>query len=163
MPLRTHIRAVARLAPGVRRMLDYRRSFLRGDVLAGVTVAAFTVPQVMAYAGVAGVPAVAGLWAVVPAMAAYALLGSSRQLSVGPESTTALLAAAAIGPLAHGDPRRYAALSAGLAIVVGSMCLIAWLARLGVVADLLSRPVLVPSTNAPSPPWTPRTIAGGYF
>jgi MFS superfamily sulfate permease-like transporter len=123
-------------------MLDYRRSFLRGDVLAGVTVAAYTVPQVMAYAGVAGVPAVAGLWTVVPAMAVYALLGSSRQLSVGPESTTALLAAVAIGPLAHGDPRRYAALSAGLAIVVGSMCVIAWLARLGVVADLLSRPVL---------------------
>ena len=80
---------------GVQQLRQYERSWLRGDVIAGVTVAAYLVPQVMAYAGVAGVPPVAGLWAAAAALLAYALLGSSRQLSVGPESTTALLTAAA--------------------------------------------------------------------
>lgn len=78
----------------------YRRNWLRGDVLAGITVAAYLVPQVMAYAGVAGLPPVVGLWAVLPAMALYAVSGTSRLLSVGPESTTALMTAVAVGPLA---------------------------------------------------------------
>lgn len=134
---------VRSLTPGVRQLAGYHRGLLRGDALAGLTVAAYLVPQVMAYAGLAGLPPSAGLWAALPAIGAYALLGSSKQLSVGPESTTALLAAAAIAPLAHGDPARYAVLTAGLAILVGGICLLAWLARLGFVADLLSRPVLV--------------------
>ena len=121
----------------------FDRASLRGDTLGGVTVAAYLVPQVMAYAGLAGLPPVAGLWAVLPALAVYALLGSSRQLSVGPESTTALMTAAAVGPLAAGDPDRYAALASALALVVGGLCLLAWAGRLGFVADLLSRPVLV--------------------
>ncbi|MFD7624890.1 SulP family inorganic anion transporter [Streptomyces sp. NPDC059851] len=121
----------------------YRRSWLRGDLLAGVTVAAYLVPQVMAYAGVAGLPPVTGLWAVLPAMALYTLIGSSRLLSVGPESTTALMTAVAVAPLAGGDPARYAALAAALAVVVGVLCTVAWALRLGFLADLLSRPVLV--------------------
>ena len=80
--------------------VGYRRGWLRGDLLAGVTVTAYLIPQVMAYAEVAGLPAVAGLWASIGALLAYALLGSSRQLSVGPESTTALMTAAAIGAVA---------------------------------------------------------------
>jgi high affinity sulfate transporter 1 len=115
--------------------------WLRGDLLAGVTVAAYLVPQVMAYAGLAGLPPVAGLWAILPALVLYALLGSSRLLSIGPESTTALMTATVVGPLAGGDPGRYAVLAAALA--VGLLCLVAWAARLGFVADLLSRPVLV--------------------
>jgi SulP family sulfate permease len=141
------VRVTSRFAtavlPGLGDLVAYRRSWFRGDVVAGLTVAAYLVPQVMAYAGVAGLPPVAGLWAAVPALAVYAVLGSSRQLSVGPESTTALLAAAAIGPLVAGNPVRYALLTAGLAILVGLICLVAWLTRLGFVADLLSRPVLV--------------------
>ncbi|MDK9495989.1 sulfate permease [Streptomyces katrae] len=121
----------------------YRTSWLRGDVLAGITVAAYLVPQVMAYAGVAGLPPVVGLWAVLPAMVLYALIGTSRLLSVGPESTTALMTAVAVGPLAAGDPARYAVLAAALALVVGLLCLVAWAVRLGFLADLLSRPVLV--------------------
>ena len=124
-------------------LAGYRRSWLRGDVVAGVTVAAYLVPQVMAYAGVAGLPAVAGLWAALPPLAIYAVLGSSRRVSLGPESTTALMTAVAIGPLAAGDPVRYAALAASLAFLVGLLGLVAWLVRLGFVADLLSRPVLV--------------------
>ncbi|MFI1699948.1 SulP family inorganic anion transporter [Streptomyces bobili] len=132
-----------RLLPGLGTLLDYRRSWLRGDLLTGVTVAAYLVPQVMAYAVVAGLPPVAGLWAILPALALYALLGSSRLLSVGPESTTALMTATVIGPLAAGDPARYAVLAATLAITVGLLCVLAWAARLGFVADLLSRPVLI--------------------
>ncbi len=97
----------------------------------------------MAYAGVAGLPPVAGLWAILPALALYAVLGSSRLLSVGPESTTALMTATVVGPLAAGDPGRYATLAAALAVTVGLLCLAAWAVRLGFVADLLSRPVLI--------------------
>ena len=132
-----------RLAPGIAALAGYRRSWLRGDLLAGVTVAAYLVPQVMAYAGVAGLPPVAGLWAILPALALYAVLGSSRLLSVGPESTTALMTATVVGPLAAGDPARYATLAAALAVTVGLLCLVAWAVRLGFVADLLSRPVLI--------------------
>jgi SulP family sulfate permease len=74
----------------------------------------------MAYAEVAGLPPVAGLWAVVGSLAVYAVFGSSRQLSVGPESTTALMTAITVAPLAAGDPARYAALAAGLALLVGA-------------------------------------------
>ncbi|MFJ9626800.1 SulP family inorganic anion transporter [Streptomyces sp. NPDC101175] len=132
-----------RLTPGIAALSGYRRAWLRGDLLAGVTVAAYLVPQVMAYAGVAGLPPVAGLWAILPALALYAVLGSSRLLSVGPESTTALMTATVVGPLAAGDPGRYATLAAALAATVGLLCLAAWAVRLGFVADLLSRPVLI--------------------
>jgi high affinity sulfate transporter 1 len=138
-----HVPLWRRLAPGLGTLLGYRRSWLRGDVLAGVTVAAYLVPQVMAYTSVAGLPPVAGLWAILPALALYALLGSSRLLSVGPESTTALMTATVVAPLAAGDPSRYATLAAALAVVVGLLCLVAWAARLGFVADMLSRPVLI--------------------
>ncbi|MDF2264823.1 sulfate permease [Streptomyces coacervatus] len=138
-----HPRAWRRVLPGLASLLGYRRAWLRGDLLAGVTVAAYLVPQVMAYAGVAGLPPVAGLWAILPALALYALLGSSRLLSVGPESTTALMTAAVVGPLAGSDPGRYASLAAALAVTVGLLCLAAWALRLGFVADLLSRPVLI--------------------
>ena len=132
-----------RLTPGLAVLRGYERSWLRGDVLAGLTVAAYLVPQVMAYADLAGLPAVTGLWAILVPMAVYAVFGSSRTMSVGPESTTALMTAAAIAPLAAGDPSRYAALAAGLAVVVGVLCLIAFAARLGFVADLLSKPILI--------------------
>ncbi|MFI1704137.1 SulP family inorganic anion transporter [Streptomyces griseoruber] len=129
--------------PGLAVLAGYRRAWLRGDLLAGVTVAAYLVPQVMAYAGVAGLPPVAGLWAILPALGLYALFGSSRLLSVGPESTTALMTATVVAPLAAGDPGRYAVLAAALAVTVGLLCLAAWALRLGFVADLLSRPVLI--------------------
>ncbi|MEU8223666.1 SulP family inorganic anion transporter [Kribbella sp. NPDC048915] len=129
--------------PGIATLRAYRLSWLRPDVVAGLTVAAYFVPQVMAYAQLAGLPAVAGLWAALPPIVLYFFLGSSRLLSLGPESTTALLTATAIAPLAGGDPARYAGLAALLALVVGAVCLIAWATRLGFLADLLSKPVLV--------------------
>ncbi|MDO3647700.1 sulfate permease [Nocardia mangyaensis] len=134
---------VARIPPGLRQLQGYRREWVRSDVIAGVTVAAYLIPQVMAYATVAGLPPVVGLWATIGPLAVYAILATSRQLSVGPESTTALLTAVALAPLAAGDPARYAALAAALALVVGGLCLLGAVMRLGVLADLLSRPVLI--------------------
>ena len=129
--------------PGLAWARGYERSWLRGDVVAGITVAAYAVPQVMAYAELAGLPAVTGLYAILVPLAVYAVLGSSRQLSVGPESTTALLTAVAITPLAGGDPVRYAALAALLAVLMAGYCFVAWGLRLGFVANLVSHPVLV--------------------
>jgi sulfate permease, SulP family len=121
----------------------YQRSWLRGDLIAGVTVAAYLVPQVMAYATVAGLPPVVGLWAALPALVIYAMLGSSSSVSMGPEATTALMTAVALAPLAASHPARYAHLATTLALLVGLMAVAAWLLRLGFVANLLSRPVLV--------------------
>jgi sulfate permease, SulP family len=119
----------------------YRRAWLRGDLVAGCTVAAYLVPQVMAYAEVAGLPPVTGLWAVMGPLVVYAVLGSSRQLSVGPESTTALMTATALAALTAGGVLPGEA-AAALAIAVGAVCLVGWLARLGFLANLLSHPIL---------------------
>ena len=128
------------LVPGWVR--QYQRAWLRWDLLAGATVTAYLVPQVMAYAEVAGLPPASGLWAAVGAMVGYAILGSSRVLSVGPESTTALMTAAALAsvPAASADPEAFAG---ALAVTVAVLCVIARIARLGALAVLLSRPVLV--------------------
>ncbi|TCN42215.1 high affinity sulfate transporter 1 [Kribbella orskensis] len=131
------------IAPGLNGLRNYQPSWLRADVIAGVTVAAYLVPQAMAYAQLAGLPAVTGLWAVLGPLAVYVVLGSSRLLSVGPESTTALMTASTVGAVAGGDPKRYVVLASALALMVGVICLVAWLVRLGFLADLLSRPVLV--------------------
>lgn len=88
-------------------------------------------------------PAITGLWAAVIALAAYVFIGSSRQLSAGPESSTALMTAAVIAPIAVGDGGRYLMLAAALAVLVGVVCLVAALARLGFLANMLSGPVLV--------------------
>lgn len=131
------------LLPGLKRLKAYRPEWLRGDLLAGLTVAAYLIPQCMAYAELAGVAPVAGLWAILPPMLLYALIGSSPQLSVGPESTTAVMTAAAIAPIAAGDPLAYASLASLLALAVGLICLVGAWTRLGFLADLLSKPILV--------------------
>ena len=87
----------ARLLPGIVRLRRYDRRWLRGDVLAGVTVAAYLVPQVMAMAQVAGLEPIVGLYAIIGPLVVYAALGSSPQLSCGPDSTSAVMTAAAVG------------------------------------------------------------------
>ena len=131
----------SRFLPGIHVLRHYRRAWLRGDVVAGCTVAAYLVPQVMAYAEVAGLPPVTGLWAAMGPLLVYAVLGSSRQLSVGPESTTALMTATALAALTVNGALPGEA-AAALAIAVGGVCLVGWLARLGFLANLLSRPIL---------------------
>jgi sulfate permease, SulP family len=132
---------------GLRRLLNYDRAWLLGDLLAGITVAAYLVPQCMAYGELAGLSPVAGLWAILPPLMVYAVMGSSPQLSVGPEAGSALLTAAAIRAVANGplaaQGGNYASLAAMLALLVGGICLIGYLARLGFIANLLSQPILV--------------------
>lgn len=133
-----------RIAPGAYTLAHYERGWLRGDVLAGVTVCAYLIPQVMAYAEIAGLPAVTGLWAMCAPLAVYAVVGPSRQLSAGPESTTALMTAAGLAALLGASGHdRWAATASLLAVAVGVVCLLGWLGRLGFLANLLSRPVLV--------------------
>ena len=143
--MRTNARTRTRpgVTAGLAQLRGYNAGWFRADALAGITVTAYLVPQCLAYADLAGVQPVTGLWVAVVAMIAYALLGTSRQLSVGPESATAILVAAAVAPIAAGDPSRYAALAAGLALLVGAVCLAAFALRLGFLADLLSQPILV--------------------
>lgn len=119
------------------------RAIHRSDILAGITVTAYAIPQVMAYSSLAGVSPQTGLWVLIIVLPVYVLAGSSRYLSIGPESTTALITAATIAPLAMGDPSRYASLAALLALLLGAFAFIAWLLRLGFMGDLLSKPVLV--------------------
>ncbi|MCV7300472.1 sulfate permease [Mycobacterium barrassiae] len=138
-----NLRSFRDWAPGVAQFRNYERAWLRGDVIAGLTVTAYLVPQVMAYATLAGLPAVVGLWVAAVALVVYVLIGSSRKLSVGPESTTALMTVAVLAPLALGDSGRYAMLAALLAILVGAISFMAALARLGFLANMLSKPVLV--------------------
>ncbi len=128
---------------GLVRNGEYQRAWLRPDVLAGLTVAAMLVPQAMAYAELGGLPPSAGFRAALVALPIYALIGTTRPLGVGPEPGTAILAAAAAVQLADGDPTRYAALMAAIGGLVGVIALLAGVFRLGFVADLLSKPVLV--------------------
>lgn len=132
-----------RWLPGLRSLLHYRRAWLRGDVLAGVTVAAYLIPQCMAYGQLAGLPAIVGLWAILIPLFLYTFFGSSPQLSVGPESSTAIMTAVAIAPVAAQTDLSYSLLAAVMALLVGIVFLVAYSLRLGFLADLLSKPILI--------------------
>jgi SulP family sulfate permease len=132
-----------RLVPGLALFRDYRREWLPGDLLAGVSVCVVMIPSVIAYAGLMGLPPQAGLYAALVPLVAYPLFGSSRQVIVGPDIAISLLTASAIAPLAQGDPTHAATLAATLALVSGLLLLLGARAKIGVVADFLSKPVLV--------------------
>jgi high affinity sulfate transporter 1 len=131
------------LLPGLALLRHYERPWWRPDLVAGATVGAMLIPQSMAYAELAGLPPEYGFYAVLAPLVIYALVGSSRHLGVGPEPGTAILSATGVGGIAAGDPDRYVALMAALALVVAGICLLAALLRLGFVAAILSKPVLV--------------------
>ena len=120
----------------------YQRSWLRPDVLAGLTVWAVMVPESLAFAVIAGVPPVVGLYAAAPALLLYPLIGSSRHLIVGPLSSTAVLSATMVTALAHGNTARYVAFTSAIAVVTGMLAVVAGLARLGFIASFISEPVL---------------------
>ena len=134
---------VQRVVPVTGNLGGYLRRYLRLDVVAGLTMAALAIPSAMAYAEVAGLPPVAGLYGLLLPAVAYALFGSSRQLVVGPEAAIALLVAAAVAPLAKGDATKYALLCAMLALMTGGVYFIGYVARMGWIADYFSRAVLV--------------------
>jgi MFS superfamily sulfate permease-like transporter len=120
----------------------YRTGWLRGDAVAGLTVWAVLVPEALAYASIAGVSPVVGLYAAPGALIFYAAFGSSRHLVTGPMAATAALSAAAVGQVAAGNSGMFPALTATLAITTGLLALAAGLARLGFVANFISEPVL---------------------
>jgi hypothetical protein len=138
---------VATWLPTIGRLRGYSLGWLRDDVVAGITLSALLVPVGMGYAEAAGLPAIAGLYATVGPLVAYFLIGPSRILVIGPDSSLLPLVAAAVVPLAAGDPVRAVALGSALAVMVGVICLAAALARLGFLTDLLSRPVRVGYMN----------------
>jgi sulfate permease, SulP family len=139
---------LARVLPLLGWLRGYRRATFRHDLVAGLTVAVMLVPQSMAYAALAGLPPVTGLYAATVPLLAYALLGTSGSLAVGPVAITALMTGAALAPVAGGDPARYAALAGLLAVLVGGLLLVMGLARLGSLVRFLSRPVLIGFTSA---------------
>jgi high affinity sulfate transporter 1 len=132
---------VGRWVPAVRTLRIYRRSWLPRDLVAGIVLTALLVPAGMGYAEASGLPAIYGLYATMVPLVVYAILGPSRILVLGPDSSLAPLIAAAILPLAAGAPEEAVALAGMLAILSGLLCVLAALARFGFITDLLSKPV----------------------
>ena len=130
-----------RWLPGLQTLAHYDISWLRHDLVAGLALTAVLVPVGIAYAVASGVPAIGGLYATVFALLAYALFGPSRVLVLGPDSSLVALVLGVVLPLSGGDPQRAIALAAMLALVSGTLCVMAGTARLGFVTELLSKPI----------------------
>ena len=130
-------------SPVLQGVLPIDRARLTGDVLAGITLAALGIPEVMGYTKIAGTPVITGLYTILIPIAVFAVLGSSRHLVVGADSATAAIMAAGLAGLAKVASPQYVALAGAMAIVTGAFLLIARLVRLGFLADFLSRTVLI--------------------
>jgi sulfate permease, SulP family len=133
---------LARYVPALGWLGRYQGSWLRGDLVAGLTTAAVVIPQAMAYATIAGLPVQVGLYVATVPMLVYALAGASRPLSVSTTSTLAALTAAAVAAASGGDPARALVAASTLAALTGVFLLGAGLLRLGFAADFISEPVL---------------------
>src|SRR5215831_12295083 len=128
-------------APGVRMISTYHASWLRHDVVAGLVLTALLVPQGMAYAELAGLPPITGLYTSILCLLGYAVFGPSRILVLGPDSS--------LGPMiaAKGDTARAIALASMLALIVGAIMILASVAKLGFIADLISKPTMIGYIN----------------
>ena len=115
------------------------------DAVAGVTLAAYAIPVSLAYAGLAGLPPQVGIYGYLLGGLGYVLLGSSRQLAVGPTSALSLMVAGTVGAMADGDTQRYAQIASLAGFTVALLCLIAWLLRLSALVKLISASILVAS------------------
>ena len=134
---------MSRWFPPARWLREYRAEWLRGDIVAGATLAAYAIPVALAYASLAGLPPQVGVYGYLLGGLGYALLGSSRQLAVGPTSAISLMIAGTVGAMAGGDAERYMQVASLAAFTVAALCLIAWLLRLSVLVKLVSDSVLV--------------------
>jgi MFS superfamily sulfate permease-like transporter len=134
-------RSVEKWVPGIAAMRTYQRAWLSRDLVAGIVLVTLLVPQGMAYAELAGLPAITGLYTTVVCLVAFALVGSSPVLILGPDSALGPMIAATILPLAGGNDEQKIALAGMLALLVGTITVAAAIVRLGFVADLLSSPV----------------------
>jgi sulfate permease, SulP family len=128
--------------PSARWLAKYRLVWLHNDVLAGVTLAAYAIPVSLAYAALAGLPPQVGVYGYLLGGLGYALLGSSRQLAIGPTSAISLMIATTVGAMADGDAQRYAQIASLTAFTVAGLCLVAWILRLNALVKLISDSIL---------------------
>jgi high affinity sulfate transporter 1 len=140
---------VVRWIPGLQAISSYRREWLARDIVAGVVLTTLLVPQGMAYAELAGLPPITGLYTSILCLLGYAVFGPSRILVLGPDSSLGPMIAATILPLiaAKGDPARAIALASMLALMVGAIMTLAAVAKLGFIADLISKPTMIGYLN----------------
>ena len=129
--------------PPARWLGNYRAVWLSGDIAAGITLAAYAIPVSLAYATLAGLPPQVGVYGYLLGGLGYALLGSSRQLAVGPTSAISLMVAGSVGAMANGDTQRYFEIASLAAFTVAGLCLLAWLFRLSALVKLISDSILV--------------------
>src|SRR6187401_240944 len=131
-----------RIFPPSAWLAGYKPAWLRHDAIAGVTLAAYAIPVSLAYAGLAGLPPQVGIYGYLLGGLGYALLGSSRQLAVGPTSAISLMIAATVSAMAEGDAQRYAQIASLTAFTVAGLCLLAWLFRASALVTLISDSIL---------------------
>jgi SulP family sulfate permease len=141
--METADRSKLRLLPGLALLRNYRREWLRPDLVAGFSVCVVMIPSVMAYAGLMGLRPQHGLYAALVPLLLYPLFGSSRQVIVGPDIAISLLVVGVIAPLAGSDPSRAAVLASAVAVVTGLLLVLGARFKIGAVADFLSKPVLI--------------------
>src|SRR5262245_2668866 len=130
-----------RWLPGLATLREYQPSWLRHDLAAGIVMTTMLVPVGIAYAEASGVPGIYGLYATIVPLLAYAVFGPSRILVLGPDSSLAPIILSVVAPLSVGDPQRAVVLAGMMALVSGAVCLVAGVARLGFVTELLSKPI----------------------
>src|SRR5262249_56275477 len=127
----------------IRWLAEYRLAWLSGDLVAGITLAAYAIPVSLAYAGLAGLPPQVGVYGYLLGGLGYALLGSSRQLAIGPTSAISLMIAGSVGAMAEGDAARYSQIASLAGFTVAVLCLISWLFRLTMLLRLISHSILL--------------------
>ena len=143
MAIAVHPASIAqRLLPILGWIPDYRHEWLLPDILAGVAIWAVMVPEGMAYAGIVGVPPIMGLYTIVPPLVAYALLGTSRLLVVGPDTATGLISALTVGAIAAQGTPEFNALTSTIAVLIGALFLLFGTLRMGWVAAFIPTPVM---------------------
>jgi high affinity sulfate transporter 1 len=130
-----------RWSPGIDTLRHYQAAWLRHDIFAGLVLATMLVPVGIAYAAASGLPGIYGLYATIVPLLAYAIFGPSRIIVLGPDSALAAVILGVIAPLSHGDPVRAVTLAGMMALVSGSVLVLAGIARLGFVTELLSKPI----------------------
>lgn len=135
-------RRIRSTLPVIGWLPQYQRSWLRPDMVAGLTLAAYAVPVSVAYASLAGLPPQAGLYCYLVGGVAYAVFGTSRQLAVGPTSAISILIGSALGTLAAGDALHQSHLAAAVAVLAGVIGIVAWVLRLGNIVNFVSETVL---------------------
>src|SRR5262249_42323028 len=131
------------LLPAAQWLPGYQGRWLKSDVVAGVTLAAYAVPVSMAYASLAGLPPPHGIYCFLPGGLCYAVLGTSRQLAIGPTSAISLLVGATVADMANGDSARWGEIAALTALVVAGLSVLAWLLRLSALVSFISETILI--------------------